>query len=523
MIDRFTIERQISTRTSADAYLAIDTKTGLKLRLRRIHSQLTVSELKSLNEAFLVTQRQLALVKSDLITHITESGIDQQGAWLALPFYDSEHLLNVYKTPIALPEFQNLATQLLLGFKAIHDQNLVHGAFSMDSVDVIAPDLPGGRINYRIRDLGMRKLMVLVQNPHAISSLPGDVALLAPELFNSQDAEPSSDLYMLGQLLYTLLLHGHPFAELDDTAAFENHAAHNLPLAHKINPDIPEEVSLWVDKLTQPNPADRYHSADDALSALPSIAAGIQRQPTSLVYNKEKLTSNSAAEPNKRTPYIYLLSSVALITLISLYFIFRSNDRSETTEQFPHTAKQVASIEIKALSTGTISGADHVATNSTFRVGSSPRSAKPWGTGKTAGAKGPDLGASYRAFIVFKVADIIDADTDDEFINVSSLKALKMEMSFKIKNDISFLPLLYTPEILETRNYTSIKKASLILKNGITPSIENKTCNYTLENIDLSDAQYSGHFVFMVTASKKPLDGEIQNLARTTISLNISK
>jgi len=530
MSERFIIEKQISARKSADAYLAFDTKTDRKVRLRRIHSQMTPEQLESVSEAFLVTQRQLALVKSDLITHITESGIDEQGAWLSLPYYESEQLLNAHTLPISLPEFHNLATQLFTGLKAVHEENLVHGALNTNSIDVLPPEIPNGRISYCIRDLGMRRLLVLVQNPTALASLPSDVATLAPELFNSLDAEPNSDLYMAGHLLYYLVAGGHPFVGLDNDTALKMHLAHDIAPAHTINPDIPTEVSEWLDKLTQPAPKDRFQSAEDALAALPFIAPDIKKQPTALVYNSlGKLTAAHSIQAEKmgrsrKLPaYLYIIGVLALAALIGLYFIFRSDDASGTAKQTPPPVKKVFTVEIQPVASGVVTGADLGVSNADFRIGTSVRGATPWGKGKSEDAFGPDLGASYRAFIVFKIADIIDAEAKDSLVNVGSLKGLKLELSFNKKSSVTFLPMLYKPEILKKRSHASVRAESQDLENGILPVIKDRTFTFTLSNVDMSDALYDQHFVFMLTASKKPKNGEILEFARTTIKLKVIK
>ncbi len=528
MSERFIIKEQISTRASADAFLAHDTKTDQLVRLRRIHSQMTPEELNSVSDAFRVTQRQLALAKSDLISQITESGIDDEGAWLTLEYYESEHLLNVYTAPIALAEFHNVATQLLAALKAIHDENLVHGALSMNSVDVVAPETPEGRVVYYLRDLGMRKLMVLVHNPHAISSLPGDVALLAPELFHSQDAQPTSDLYMLGNLLYTLLTYGHPFAGFNNEDALANHLAHNIPLAHTINPDIPEEVSTWIDKLTQPDPKSRYQSADEAIAALPFIGLDTRRQPTALIYDKGKLTTAHAvqvkklAESRKLPNRLYVISAIVLVASVALYLMLRS-DSSEPSDLATTPTEEIHTVEIKPVATGTISGSNLAITNTSFRIGTNDQETLTWGTDKSKNAKGPDLGASYRAFVIFKVADIIDADSGDKLVNVASLDKLQLELRIDRENTAPFLPLLYLPMTVKDANHNNIRNLSQSLEGGVMPREKNNTLIYSLENVGLSVTSYYEYIAFIITANKKPGKGEILNFDSSSLILKISK
>ena len=537
MSERFIIEQQISARKSADTYLAYDTKADRKTRLRRIHSPMTAEQLESVSEAFRVTQRQLTLVKSDIITHILESGIDEHGAWLSLPYYEAQQLLSAHTLPITLPEFHNLATQLLAGLEAIHEQNLVHGALNMDSIDVLVSEANDGRIRYRIHDLGMRRLLVLVQNPAALASLPSDPATLAPELFKSQNAEPSSDLYMAGHLLYYLVAGGHPFVGLDVEAAFAKHIAHDIEPAHTINPNIPAEVSSWLDGLTQPELNDRFQTASEAIASLPHIAPDIKKQPTTLVSNSTgKLTTTHVTRAEKKAiarklpSYIYVIAGLSLATLIGFFFILRSDgeprvsaSQSESENVAAPSAKEVSIAEMKPIASGTISGASMKVSNANFQIGSTTRGATPWGKGKSGEATGPDLGASYRAFVVFKIANIIDADPGDSFVNVASLRDLTLELSVNRKNTASFTPMIYAPKVVEKQKPANFRAVAQQLENGILPVENEKKYTFTLMNVDLSSALYDQYFIFIFTASKPPANGEMLDFARTTLSLKVTK
>lgn len=529
MSDRFIIEKQLSDRNSADAFLAVDNTTELKVRLRRIKSNMTPDQLLSVKDAFRVTQRQLALVKSDLVLQITDSGIDEDGAWLSLPFYENQQLLSYHTLPITLPDFHNLATQLLAALDAIHKENLVHGALTANSIDVVPPETQNGSLGYRIRDLGMRKLLLLVQNPTAISSLPSDHAILAPELFQKQDAEPTTDIYMAGQILYYLVAGGHPFVGLSEEEALQAHLSHSIPLAHTANPNIPEDVSLWLDKLTQPNPADRYQTVKDAIAELPYISPSISSQPSSFGFNHGALTAGQtvqAVSPSKKTPvYIYVIGALLLATAIGLFYAFKSDDTPATSDSSKPT-KVKNSVDIKAISAGSITGELKIIEQQ-FVIGAEKNNSKFWGRGKTKGVQGADIGATHRAFVFFKIADIIDADNEDEIINVSSLGKVDLELAIDCRNKSEIQPVAFPLTIVKDDNAKQVRSIVKTLQNGV-PGIPVKgslTNRYTFKfnEVNLSEASYESYIIIPITADRTPEIGQVLNMEKLTATLKITK
>ena len=524
MSERFNIEKQISKRRSANAFLAFDNSNDTYVRLRRIHSGLSPEQLRKIKDAFAVTRRQLALIKSDLILPISDSGIDGEGAWISLPYHDNQQLLNAHTLPITLPEFHNLATQLFTALSAIHNENLVHGALNINSLDVIPAETQNGRDSYHIRDLGMRRLLLLVQNPHAIQSLPSDYAILAPELFQNEEAEPSSDLYMAGQILYYLLAGGHPLVGLDEEDALQKHLKHEIPLVHKANANVPEDVSLWLDKLIQASPNDRPRSAQAALDSLPHIDLGFQNQPDVLANQQSNDASAQSAEakPLKKrfNPVQLLVTFVALAIVIYLVVTDHSTDSAEVIE--PDNS---VTIEIKAATSGSVSGASLTVSNQ-FLLGSSPQTAQPWGTSKSRAAKGKDLGSSYRAFVTFKVADIIDADDHDVFANVSSLENLKLELQVTAENDADFIPLLYVTKPFEHPSRKNIPSAALSAGteiDGFNGEKSDNTFTYLIPKANFIKSSYSGDLIFILTAPRKTLNGENLVLNPSSVTLKITK
>lgn len=523
---RFIIKQQLSSRKTANAFLAYDEKSFTDIRLRRIHSPLTPAELEKCQDALHVLRRQYSLIKSDHIINILDAGIDDQGLWIAVPYHQNLQLLQALTPPISLTEFHRLARQLLSALKIIHDNFLVHGALNPNSVDVIiAPDQ---NYNYAIRDFGMRKLLTLAENPATLARLPSEPAILAPELFKGEEATPSSDLYMLGQLLYYLLAGGHPLVGLSAEEALEKHLQHDIPLINSINKTVPQDLAQWLDKLIQPEPQDRPFTADEALQSLPAYNPLAQLTPSSGADSTSKTpTKESKTTKNKSRTRLIAASAILAAILIGSGIYWKLTHSATDPKS---STKLSRSFTIPASGFVTVSGEKLASTNKRLSIGSrntKPRNITPWGTGASKSAQGPDLGSSWRAVISFKVASILDAKPDDVYDTISSLHDLKLRI--KIKRDpkqsnnppADYLPLIQFSGIYPTGSRPNFKKAALLNGDPVAAHNTGSEYDFHLRHVDLSSADYLSFFTFTLLGNRTAKRNEFINFDPQSIQLEI--
>ena len=170
------------------------------------------------------------------------------------------------------------------------------GSISPNGIDVV---LAGPVPTYRFTEFGYRKLFQMIQNTKLTSGLPAEAAITAPELFAPfEEADAASDVYMLGQVFYMLLSGGHPFAELDQDAALTAHLAHDLTPLHKLHTQIPKDLSLWIERLTNPDPLKRPRNAKLALEEMPAA------KETPVVGHHGVAGNNASSKDGGRGPLV---------------------------------------------------------------------------------------------------------------------------------------------------------------------------------------------------------------------------
>jgi len=88
------------------------------------------------------------------------------------------------------------------------------------------------------------------------------LAFIAPEQTGRMPAEPDSrtDIYSLGILFYSMLCGSTPFDGSSPLDVMQNVLNKRIPSVSSKRMDIPEALSGVIQRMTQKNIEDRYHS-----------------------------------------------------------------------------------------------------------------------------------------------------------------------------------------------------------------------------------------------------------------------
>lgn len=107
----------------------------------------------------------------------------------------------------------------------------------------------------------------------------GSVAYMAPEVALGRQADPRSDLYMLGATLYEMVTGRVPFSGDDPVKVIFSHI-NDLPLSPtRFVSDMPYELEGLILKLLSKDPEQRLKSAGDVLGALEDIEKQFRAAP----------------------------------------------------------------------------------------------------------------------------------------------------------------------------------------------------------------------------------------------------
>ncbi|MCA9642509.1 MAG: serine/threonine protein kinase, partial [Myxococcales bacterium] len=151
-------------------------------------------------------------------------------------------------------------------------------------------DLDGSPLNIVHRDISPQNILVaydgtaklvdfgIAKATHRSSSLTmegeikGKFAYMAPEQVNQQSVDRRTDLFALGILLYTLTTGRHPFRGDTPAATIRNVLTRPVTRPSAIVEDYPFELEALVMRSLRREPAERFQTAHEMLSALERAA-----------------------------------------------------------------------------------------------------------------------------------------------------------------------------------------------------------------------------------------------------------
>ncbi|WP_085625209.1 MULTISPECIES: bifunctional protein-serine/threonine kinase/phosphatase [unclassified Pseudomonas] len=159
--------------------------------------------------------------------------------------------------PLPMPQWLELARQLLQAVGVLHRRNLLHRDIKPDNLHL------GSDGQLRLLDFGLAYCPGLSEDP--LHELPGTPTYIAPEAFDGQPPSPRQDLYAVGVTLYHLLTGHYPYGEVE---AFQRPRFGQPVSAARYRPDLPEWLQHNLQQALAADPAQRFETAEHWLLLL---------------------------------------------------------------------------------------------------------------------------------------------------------------------------------------------------------------------------------------------------------------
>ena len=159
--------------------------------------------------------------------------------------------------PLPLPQWLEVARQLLQAVGVLHRRNLLHRDIKPDNLHL------GEDGQLRLLDFGLAYCPGLSEA--SLHELPGTPSFIAPEAFEGQPPSPRQDLYAAGVTLFYLLTGHYPYGEVE---AFQRPRFGQPVNASRYRPDLPEWLQHNLQQAVAADPAQRFETAEHWLLLL---------------------------------------------------------------------------------------------------------------------------------------------------------------------------------------------------------------------------------------------------------------
>lgn len=283
-------QRLIETSRIGDYDLLGELRSGGMGRVFRVRRRSTseVFALKILTperlprpESIERFQREIRLLRDLRHQHVVRA-IDS-GVWRGIPFVVMEFLDGINldelvrrEKSLTVPDAMELARQIGLGLRYVHDLKLVHRDIKPSNVMLTADRVC-------LLDLGLARVAETdweVTGPTMTGEALGTLRYAAPEqLGRAHDVDSRADLYGLGGTLLWLLTGQPPFASSDPREVWRlklGDSTGSDPSIELLATRVDADVVALVRRLLASSPDDRPSSVDAVLPDLERLAVGHQ-------------------------------------------------------------------------------------------------------------------------------------------------------------------------------------------------------------------------------------------------------
>ncbi|MFL6235230.1 MAG: protein kinase domain-containing protein [Thermoanaerobaculia bacterium] len=253
-------------------YKAVDLKLDRPVALKFLAGQRGAPE--EAKRRFIREARAASALDHPNICTVHEIDETDDGAlFIAMALCEGETLRDrIARGPLAIPEAVETAGQIAAGLACAHERGIVHRDVKPANVMVAL----GGRV--KIVDFGLAKLADQSRITRA-GTVMGTAAYMSPEQIQGEIADPRTDVWSLGAMIYEMVT-GRPAFSGGSSTEVVLAILRQLPIPMaSLCPGVPPALERIVLRALAKHPDARYASMDALSAELRSLAAAAAEPP----------------------------------------------------------------------------------------------------------------------------------------------------------------------------------------------------------------------------------------------------
>lgn len=171
------------------------------------------------------------------------------------------------KGKLPINEVLYIMHQLMDALEHAHQHNVIHRDIKPHNI------LLDANMNVKVTDFGIAVAISDITQTYT-KDIMGSVHYMSPEQVRGVAVTKSSDIYAAGVVMYEMLTGTLPFGGENAIGVAMQHVQGDITPPHKINPEIPVELSYVVMKALRKEPVMRFATAKEMQAALinPSLS-----------------------------------------------------------------------------------------------------------------------------------------------------------------------------------------------------------------------------------------------------------
>lgn len=263
---RYRIRGRVAHDGMATVYTATDERLERTVALKIIHPhqpQDAPPDLRGFLTRFTEEAKTIAR-----LTHPNVVAVYDQGTYGGLPYLVMEYVRGrtlrevlAERRRLSPDEALAIAEQMAAAIAAAHRAGLVHRDVKPENV-LVAEAPSGGMTNLvdsvvKVADFGLARAVAASSDTGAAGQLMATVAYVAPELVTDGHADPRTDVYATGIVLFEMLTGRVPYEGDRAIDVAWQHVDNDVPRPSSLVPGVPSAVDDLVQRATRRDPTAR--------------------------------------------------------------------------------------------------------------------------------------------------------------------------------------------------------------------------------------------------------------------------
>ncbi len=318
----YRVIRELGRGGMGIVFEAEDTALHRRVALKVMQPSQATDEVA--RQRFLAEARATAAIEHEHIVVIHQVGEAEGVPYLAMQLLRGESLAaRLDRVPqLPITDAIRIALETARGLAAAHARKLIHRDIKPANIWL---DAQGDRV--KLVDFGLVRDLAGNSKLTLSGAISGTPAYMSPEQVEEQSLDARTDLFSLGCVMYRLLAGRLPFHGQTLVSILTAVTQSTPPAVDVLNPSVPHELGLLVNRLLAKDRDARPASADEVVAELQRIAEFYVNE-LPVVTSPTPIASN--LDRGGRGWVIGLASAAAAAAfLLGLWVIVRNKDGNE--------------------------------------------------------------------------------------------------------------------------------------------------------------------------------------------------
>jgi serine/threonine-protein kinase len=272
--ERYHLEGHLGRGGMAEVWRAWDNRLGRPVAVK-ILDQLGLADPSGI-ERFRREAQAVARIAHPNIVAAYDYGSQDGRPYLVMELVAGDTLdALLTRGPLPIPEAVRIAAQACAALDAAHRAGVVHRDIKPGNL-IITPDGTVKVLDFGIARLQDTATQAALTRP---ATVIGTSHYMAPEQAAGTSADPRTDLYAIGCVLYAALTGAPPFPGDNPMGVLYQHLNTPPPPLRERRPDVPPALDQLIGELLAKNPADRPADAAQVRARLLGLTGGTSVMP----------------------------------------------------------------------------------------------------------------------------------------------------------------------------------------------------------------------------------------------------